>query len=52
MDYYDYLESKLKNEFIKENKIKKVNKGKIRRLQQIKKANKNLIHKYTKKEEI
>lgn len=47
-EYYDYLEAKLKNEFIKQNKKQKICKGKIRRLQQIKKANKNLLQKYMK----
>lgn len=46
MDYYDYLESYLKNEFIKQEIKRKTYKWKIRRLTQLKKRNKNLIKKY------
>lgn len=46
-EYYEYLESKLKDEFMRESRKQKVCKGKIRRLQQIKKSNQNLIKKYS-----
>jgi len=46
MDEYENLEEKLKQEFIKKNRMYKKSRGKIRRLVQIKKRNKNLIKKY------